>query len=166
MQCLKKTKNKTKIHWLYSVQIFILSVQTTKSPHIPLSGKVGQISKRTRVLCWSIYIISVCPFTHQSPSCAGPPLRPGWQTRRRIGEVQRGRPSRSGLPAGGPNDGQRCEQPPPPPVRRQKQMSYLKSWAHVTCQRHHANMWTKWRPNVWTTAFSTWQKTNIKMSSL
>ena len=68
MQCLKKTKNKTKINWLYSVQIFILSVQTTKSPPFPLSGKVGQISKRTWVICWPSYIIiSVCPMPIHSP---------------------------------------------------------------------------------------------------
>ena len=32
--------------------------QSTKSPHFPLREKVGQSRKRTRVLCWSIYIIS------------------------------------------------------------------------------------------------------------
>ena len=34
--------------------------QSTKSPHILLRGKVGQLIKRKRVLCWSIYFISLC----------------------------------------------------------------------------------------------------------
>ena len=34
---------------------------TTKLTHFPLRGKVGQLSKRKRVLCWSIYIISLWP---------------------------------------------------------------------------------------------------------
>ena len=33
--------------------------QSTKSPHLPLRGKVGQLRRRKRVLCWSIYIITV-----------------------------------------------------------------------------------------------------------
>ena len=45
-----KTKNK-----LLTVQFF----QATKSPHFPLRGKVGQPSKRERMLCWSI-ILLVC----------------------------------------------------------------------------------------------------------
>ena len=32
--------------------------KSTKSPHFPLRGKVGQPKKRKRVLCLSIYIIS------------------------------------------------------------------------------------------------------------
>ena len=35
-------------------------LQSTKSPHFPLLAKVGQLIKRKRVLCWSIYIISLC----------------------------------------------------------------------------------------------------------
>ena len=35
-------------------------LQSTKSSHFPLKGKVGQLSKRKRVLSLSIYIISLC----------------------------------------------------------------------------------------------------------
>ena len=35
-------------------------LHSTKSPNFPPRGKVGQTSKRKRVLCWSIYIISLC----------------------------------------------------------------------------------------------------------
>ena len=42
---------------------------STKSPHFPLRGKVSQLSKRKRVLCWSIYIILV-------DECVGPALVP------------------------------------------------------------------------------------------
>ena len=34
-------------------------LQSTKSPHFPCSGKIGQLIKKKRVLCWSIYIISL-----------------------------------------------------------------------------------------------------------
>ena len=37
--------------------------QSTKSPHFPLRGKVGQLRKRKRVLYWpiyTIYSISLC----------------------------------------------------------------------------------------------------------
>ena len=40
----------------FTVQFFA----STKSPHVPLRGKVGQLRKRTRVFCLSIYIICVC----------------------------------------------------------------------------------------------------------
>ena len=46
-----KTKNN-----LLTVHIF----QSTKSPHFAPRGKVGQLGKRKRVLCLSIYIISLC----------------------------------------------------------------------------------------------------------
>ena len=46
---IKKTNSLT-------AQIFF---QSTKSTHFPLRGKVGQLSKRKRVLCWSIFIISL-----------------------------------------------------------------------------------------------------------
>ena len=38
-------------------ETFLLS---TKSLHFPHRGKVGQLSKRKRMLCWSIYVISLC----------------------------------------------------------------------------------------------------------
>ena len=41
------------IDWLYKF------FKSTKPPHFPLRGQVGQISKRKRVLCWSIYSISL-----------------------------------------------------------------------------------------------------------
>ena len=34
-------------------------LQSKKLPHFRLRGKVGQLSERKRVLCWSIYIISL-----------------------------------------------------------------------------------------------------------
>ena len=34
--------------------------ESTKSPHFPLSRKVGQLRERKRVPYWSIYIISLC----------------------------------------------------------------------------------------------------------
>ena len=43
-----KTKNNS-----MTLQIFLKS---TKSPHFPLRGNVGQLSERKRVLCWSIYV--------------------------------------------------------------------------------------------------------------
>ena len=42
---------------LIDCKIFL---QSSKSPHFPLRGKVGQFSERKRVLCWSIYTIVVC----------------------------------------------------------------------------------------------------------
>ena len=35
--------------------------KSTKSPHFPLRGSVGQLRKRKRVFCWSIYLFSLCP---------------------------------------------------------------------------------------------------------
>ena len=46
----------------YNLKKFIdlpIFFQSTKSPHLPLRGKVGQLRRRKRVLCWSIYIITV-----------------------------------------------------------------------------------------------------------
>ena len=34
-------------------------LSSTKSDNFPLRGKVGQLSKKKRVLCWSNYIISL-----------------------------------------------------------------------------------------------------------
>ena len=34
-------------------------LRSTKSPHFSLGGKVGQHSERKRVLCWSVYCISL-----------------------------------------------------------------------------------------------------------
>ena len=48
---LKKTNNK---NYFLTVQFLL---QSSKSPHFPLRGKVGQLSERRRVLCWSIYSI-------------------------------------------------------------------------------------------------------------
>ena len=49
-------KLKTKTKKLWTVHFF----PYTKSFHFPLIGKFGQLSKRKRVLCWSIYIITFC----------------------------------------------------------------------------------------------------------
>ena len=42
---------------LLTIQILF---QSTKSPHFPRRGKVGQLRKKKRVLGWSIYINSLC----------------------------------------------------------------------------------------------------------
>ena len=52
-----KTENK---NILLTVQKFLSS---TKSPHFPFRGKIGQLSKRKRELCWSFYVTSIC-FVH------------------------------------------------------------------------------------------------------
>ena len=44
--------------------------KSTKSPHCPLKGKVGQLSRRKRVLCWSIYIIA----TYRTPADSARPV--------------------------------------------------------------------------------------------
>ena len=44
--------------------------KSTKSPHCPLKGKVGQLCKRKRVLCWSIYIIA----TYRTPADSARPV--------------------------------------------------------------------------------------------
>ena len=49
-----KTKNS-----LLTVQIFF-SLQYP--PHFPLKGNVGQLKKRKRVLCWSIFFYTVISF--------------------------------------------------------------------------------------------------------
>ena len=54
-----RTKDKTIIHWLIKFS------SICKIPHFPLRRKVGQLSKRKRVLCWSIYIISLWRFIAQ-----------------------------------------------------------------------------------------------------
>ena len=41
-----------------TLQIF-LNLQTP--PYNPIKGEVGQLSKKKRVLCWFIYIISLNP---------------------------------------------------------------------------------------------------------
>ena len=46
-----KTKNNS-----LTVQILL---QSTKSNHFPLRGNVGQLRKRKRVLCLSIYVFSL-----------------------------------------------------------------------------------------------------------
>ena len=53
-----------------TLQIFF---QSTKSHHFPLRGKVGQLSKRKRALCWSIYIIGsrMCTCLRPSVCCPG-----------------------------------------------------------------------------------------------
>ena len=50
---LKQNKKQKIIHWLYKLSRY------TKLPHLPLRGKVGQLSKRKSMLCWSIYIMSL-----------------------------------------------------------------------------------------------------------
>ena len=40
-------------------KLIIKNILFTKSPHFLLRGKAGQLSKRKRVLCWSIDIISL-----------------------------------------------------------------------------------------------------------
>ena len=52
---LKKTEKLKQNKKFIDCTIFFLS---TKSPHFSLSGKVGQLCERKRVLCWSIHIIS------------------------------------------------------------------------------------------------------------
>ena len=54
-----KTKNKTKNSFL----------QFTKSPHFPLIRKVGQLSKRKSVLCWSMYIYYKVDFYDKHNVC-------------------------------------------------------------------------------------------------
>ena len=49
-------------------------LQSTQSPHFPLGGKVGQLSKKKRVLWWSIYIICIWP--EQSSRCSQHPVQP------------------------------------------------------------------------------------------
>ena len=49
-----KTKNKT-----ISLTVCTNFLHSTKSSHFPLTGKVGQLSKQKRVLCWSIYNFSL-----------------------------------------------------------------------------------------------------------
>ena len=50
-------------YWHCTFNIFFktnnLNNLLTKSPHFPLRGQVGQLSKRKRVLCLSIYINSL-----------------------------------------------------------------------------------------------------------
>ena len=41
-------------------------LQSTKSPHFTLRGQIGLLSKKKRVLCWVIYIISLWPRVHES----------------------------------------------------------------------------------------------------
>ena len=50
-------KRKTKTN-LLTVQIFF-NLQNPPPPHFPLRGKVDQLCKKRRVLCWSISIISL-----------------------------------------------------------------------------------------------------------
>ena len=54
---LKKTTHKN-----YSLTLQTLSIYKIKSnlQNFPLREKVDQPNKRKRVLCWSIYIISLC----------------------------------------------------------------------------------------------------------
>ena len=51
-----KTNSKSMIKkiyiYIYTAQIY----KSTISPHFPLRGKVGQLSKKQRALCWSIYV--------------------------------------------------------------------------------------------------------------
>ena len=47
-----KTTNLLTKHIFFSLQ---------KSSLFPLRGKVSELSKRMRVLCWSIYIKTLCP---------------------------------------------------------------------------------------------------------
>ena len=51
---LKFMSKKVKTKLIIDCKHFL---QSTKSPHIPLRGKAGQLSKRKRVLCWCLYRI-------------------------------------------------------------------------------------------------------------
>ena len=50
---------KWKIKKQFIDYIKINFLQSTKSPHFLLRGEVGQLSKKRRVLCWSIYLLLV-----------------------------------------------------------------------------------------------------------
>ena len=52
--------NKVKFNDLKQMHLQIfLNLQTP--PYNPIKGEVGQLSKKKRVLCWFIYIISLNP---------------------------------------------------------------------------------------------------------
>ena len=53
-EMLKFNNKKIIVYLLYKFS----SIYKITPPHLPLRGKVGQLSKRKSLLCWSIYIIS------------------------------------------------------------------------------------------------------------
>ena len=100
---LKQNKKQKIIHWLYKLSRY------TKLPHLPLRGKVGQLSKRKRVLCWSIYIISWWLW----PFCAGlTSSNSVWNIRATAGLVIESPPAEPTLGGRQRRSGRRCGTPP------------------------------------------------------
>ena len=67
--CIIQTSRTNLDSMIKNINFMYTFLQSTKSSHFPLRGKVGQLSKRKRVLCWSIYFISLLVKVLYSVQC-------------------------------------------------------------------------------------------------